>query len=368
MTARFSGARHGAAIRPMIDRCGIDRCGNDRCGNDRRGPLVAGAAALVACLTLTTTAWAQQQVQVQVQGQVQQARPAQAEAAGRQIEGIIQAEAAATVKAFNAGDAAAIAGMYLEAGELVDEDGNVFAGRAAVKDLFTKFFEKFPKAALDMEVTAARSIGDAVVVEEGVRRITAVADAAVAQMRYVAVRVKQADRWPIASYREFADDPTPTPREMLAALDWMVGDWVDESPEGRTAISYRWSEDGNFLLGEFNVAIGGKPGGKSVQRIGWDAVKGELRSWTFDSDGGFSEGEWGAGENGWIVKSEATMPDGSSGSATVMIAQQDADHFVIESTDRVIAGSAEPDFRVVVARKPPAPGAAEGGAKPVEGR
>jgi hypothetical protein len=62
------------------------------------------------------------------------------------------------------------------------------------------------------------------------------------------------------------------------------------------------------------------------------------------------------------------MPDGSSGSATVMIAQQDADHFVIESTDRVIAGSAEPDFRVVVARRPPAPGAAEGGAKPVEGR
>jgi len=357
MAARFGGAWKGTA---------------SLCRGDLLGAALLGG--VVACLAASSTASAQSPVHVKVQGQAQvqvqgqAVPPAQAEAGGRQVEGVIQAEAAATVKAFNAGDAGAIAGMYLDAGELVDEDGNVFSGRAAIKDLFTKFFAKFPQAALDMEVTAARAIGDAVVVEEGLRRITAVADAAVAQMRYVAVRVKQADRWPIASYREFADDPTPTPREMLATLDWMVGEWVDESPEGRTTISYRWSEDGNFLLGDFNVSIGGKPGGKSSQRIGWDAVEGQLRSWTFDSDGGFSEGEWGAGENGWIVKSEATMPDGSSGSATVTITQKDADHFVIKSSDRVIAGAAEPDFRVVVARKPPAPGAAEGGPKPVEGR
>jgi uncharacterized protein (TIGR02246 family) len=333
----------------------------------RRIALVGGMC--IVCLAVATAARAQNggqiggqpQTQTQSQSQTQAARPAPVAGNGGPVEAALRAEAAATIKAFNAGDAAAIAGTFLEAGELVDEDGNVFSGRAAVKDLFAKFFAKFPQATLDMEVTAARSIGDAIVVEEGVRRITAAADAAVAQMRYVAVRTKQADRWQIATYREFADDPTPTPREMLATLEWLVGDWVDESPEGRTAISYRWSEDGNFLLGEFNVAVGGKRAAKSVQRIGWDAVEGELRSWTFDSDGGFSEGEWGAGENGWIVKSEATMPDGSSGSATVTITQRDADHFVIASTDRVIGGAAEPDFKVVVARKPPAPAA--GGAE-----
>lgn len=332
-----------------------------------RGPGRGAVAMVVASLAaLACPAQAQVQVQAQAQNQTQAQTqaPAQRPAGTGAVEAAVRSDAAATVKAFNAGDAAALAGMYLDAGELVDEDGNVFSGRGAIKDLFTKFFEKFPQAVLDMEVAAVRPIGDAVVVEEGLRRITAAADAAVAQMRYVAVRVKQADRWPIASYREFADDPTPTPREMLAALDWLVGDWVDESPEGRTTISYRWSEDGNFLLGEFNVSVGGRPGGKSVQRIGWDAVEGQLRSWTFDSDGGFSEGEWGAGEKGWIVKSEATMPDGSSGSATVTITQRDADHFSIASTDRVIAGAAEPDFRVVVARKPPAPGTADGSSKP----
>jgi hypothetical protein len=91
-----------------------------------------------------------------------------------------------------------------------------------------------------------------------------------------------------------------------------------------------------------------------VQRIGWDPVEGTLRSWTFDSDGGFSEGEWMGTDDGWVVKSEATLPDGSIGSATVTIRPSDADHFVVESTDRIVGGAQEPDFKLVIARKPPA--------------
>jgi uncharacterized protein (TIGR02246 family) len=275
------------------------------------------------------------------------------------LETALKAEAQGTVKAFNAADAAGLAAAFLDAGELVDEDGNVYAGRPQIAALFKKFFERFPQAVLELEVTGSRPIGEGLAIEEGVRRITADAGAAAAQMRYVAVRLKQGDRWPIVSYREFADDPPPTPREMLAAVDWLVGDWVDESEDGRTAISYRWSEDGNFLIGEYNLTIGGRSVGKSTQRIGWDPVEGELRSWTFDSDGGFAEGEWAVTADGWIVKSEATMPDGTTGSATVTMTMKDADHFVVESTDRIVAGVEEPDFRLVVARKPPPPAAAK---------
>ncbi len=42
---------------------------------------------------------------------------------------------------------------------------------------------------------------------------------------------------------------------------------------------------------------------KSSQRLGWDPVQQKIRSWTFDADGGFSEGYWTPTENGWIVKS-----------------------------------------------------------------
>ncbi len=268
----------------------------------------------------------------------------------------IMAESEATVKAFNSGDAAALAAMFIDDGELVDEDGTVTESRAEIAALFDRFFTRFPKATLELEITDAREIGDVVVIEEGMRRITTDQGAATAQVRYVAVRTKQGDAWPLASYREFSDDPLPSPAEMLASLDWIVGDWLDESPDGTTQISYRWSDDGNFLIGEYNLSVGGKPTAKSVQRIGWDPVEGTLRSWTFDSDGGFSEGEWLGTDDGWVVKSEATLPDGTIGSATITIRPSDADHLVVLSTDRIIGGSEEPDFKLVIARRPPQPG------------
>jgi uncharacterized protein (TIGR02246 family) len=272
------------------------------------------------------------------------------------LEEAVVRESEITVKAFNAADAAALGGMFLETGELVDEAGNVHAGKAAITELFTGFFGKFPKASLEMVVDSARPVGDTLAVEEGQRRITT-ADGETAQVRYVAVRSKQGDRWPIASYHEFTDDPIPTPRQVLEGANWIVGDWVDESPEGRTEISFRWSDDGNFLIGDYTMSAAGAGVSKSTQRIGWDAVTGQVRSWTFDDDGGFTEGRWVPTDEGWMVLSEAAMPDGTAGSATLVITVKDADHLVVRGTDRIIGDVEEPDFEMTIARKPPQPGA-----------
>ena len=40
---------------------------------------------------------------------------------------------------------------------------------------------------------------------------------------------------------------------------------------------------------------------------------------------------------------------------TVTIRPSDADHFVVESTDRIVGGVEESDFKLVIARKPPQP-------------
>lgn len=284
--------------------------------------------------------------------------PVAPQAALSPLEQALVQESEATVKAFNAADAAALGGMFLENGELVDEAGNVHRGKTAITNLFTGFFGRYPKATLEMLVDSARPVGDTLAVEEG-RRLITTADGETAQVRYVAVRSKQGDRWPIASYREFGDDPLPTPREVLQAAGWLVGDWVDESPDGRTAISFRWSDDGNFLLGDYTMSAAGAGESKSTQRIGWDPVNGQLRSWTFDDDGGFTEARWDATDEGWVVKSEATMPDGVTGSATLVISVKDADHLVVRGTDRIIGGVEEPDFEMTIARKPPQPGVAK---------
>lgn len=273
------------------------------------------------------------------------------------VEAVEKAELA-TIAAFNKGDAAALAALFAEKGELVDENGNVFAGREQITRLFKAFFERFPKAELQMEVTGVRTVGDSLAIEEGVRLITVPDSDVAAQVRYAAVRDKVGDSWPIASYSEFADDPAPTPAEMLSAVSFLVGDWIDESPEGKTTINYRWEDDGNFLLGDYTLAVAGMPQSRSHQRIGWDPLEGVIRSWTFDSDGGYSTGEWVPTEAGWVIKSDATMPDGTTGSATVTVTPTDADHFIVRSSDRIIGGVDEPEFELTVARRPPQPEAA----------
>jgi uncharacterized protein (TIGR02246 family) len=326
-------------------------------------PAVLLPAVLLPVALLSTAATPTDAVGAEVQSVVVPAKatepaPATATAAASpDFEAVIRREEEATIKAFNAADANGMAALFMEKGELVDENGNVYTGREEIAAVFKSFFAKFPQAALAMDVTSVRTVGDSLAIEEGVRQITAGEGAVAAQVRYVAVRDKVGNNWPIASYREFADDPAPTAEEMLQPLSFLVGDWVDESPEGRTAISYRWSEDGNYILGDYVLSVGGQPESKSVQRIGWDPVVGVLRSWTFDSDGGFSQGEWTPVDDGWVAKTEATMPDGSTASATVMLVVKDQDHFVVRSIDRIVAGGEEPDFELMIARKPPQPAA-----------
>lgn len=268
----------------------------------------------------------------------------------------VRASGEQLVKAFNAGRAAEIAGMFMPRGELVDEVGTVSQGTKELNELFTKFFEKFPGAKLALDIESVRAVGSNLAIEEGTRFITA-GDDSRAQLRYTAVRVKAQDgKWLIASIREFADDPAPTPHDQLQVLGWLIGDWVSEGSDAVVKISYRWSEDKNFILGDYTMTVGGKPAMKSNQRIGWDPLAGKVRSWLFDGDGGFSEGVWTEVDDGWVIKSSTTNPDATAGSATIAVAFTDNDHFTMKGTDRIVGNAREPDFNLTIARQPPAAG------------
>jgi hypothetical protein len=138
-------------------------------------------------------------------------------------------------------------------------------------------------------------------------------------------------------------------------LAWIVGDWVNEGADGKAVISYRWSDDKNFLLGEFETSLTGQPQ-KSTQRIGWDPSIGRIRSWLFDTDGGFAEAYWTVVDDGAVIKSSSVNPDGTTATATLYITRKDKDHYTIEGTDRVIGDHVEDDFEITVARRPPAAG------------
>ncbi|HEY2838687.1 MAG TPA: DUF4440 domain-containing protein [Pirellulales bacterium] len=258
------------------------------------------------------------------------------------------------VAAFNAGKPDDISAMFLAKGELIDEEGTVYQGPQEIKDLLVAFFKNFPGAKLAIKVESIRLVGP-VAIDEGTRTMTTADGAVKSQFRYLAVWAKGENGWQLASFRDFSDDPVPTPRENLQPLAWLIGDWINEGEDGKVAIAYRWSEDKNFLLGEFIMTPADGAPRKSSQRIGWDPSVGKIRSWLFDSDGGFAEGAWTLVEDGVVIKSSSVNPDGSTASATMNITAKDKDHYTIEGTDRIVGDDLEDDFKITVTRRAPVP-------------
>lgn len=259
------------------------------------------------------------------------------------------------VKAFNAGKSEDVAGLFFDRAELTDDDGNVYKGRTEIKDVFTRFFQKFPGATSKMSPESVKFISPSLAIEEGGRTVSTKDGQATAATHYTFVKIKQQDQWKIASGTEVNDDSSLTPHDKLMPLAWLVGDWVDEGSDAVVQISCRWSEDKNFFLVDFNAKAQGKPGLKSNQRIGWDPLTQKVKSWVFDSDGGYGDGSWTQVEGRWVIKSNAVLPDGQSGSATIILEPRGKDSYVMKGFDRIRGDTAEPDFEVTIVRKPPEP-------------
>ncbi|HWL10918.1 MAG TPA: SgcJ/EcaC family oxidoreductase [Planctomicrobium sp.] len=254
------------------------------------------------------------------------------------------------IAAFNAGKADQVAALFSPDGEWIDESGAIYQGREEIQSILTEYFEKYQGAKLEIQVESVRIIGP-VAIEEGSREVQVGESGAKAIFRYIAVLAKGESGWQIVSLRDFDSSLPPTCRELLHPLSWLVGNWVNEGVDATVEIQYKWSEDGNFLLGEYVITRGGEAVLKCSQRIGWDPLVGAPRSWMFDSDGGFSEGRWTPVEEGWVIKSQAVLPDASTGSATITMKTENNDRFTMTGTERIAGGDRDEDFHVVIVRK-----------------
>src|SRR6185312_13752121 len=100
----------------------------------------------------------------------------------------------------------------------------------------------------------------------------------------------------------------------------------------------------------------GKPVMSGTQRIGWDPLARQIRSWIFESDGGHGEGLWARDGNQWIVKLSGALPTGRKATSTQVITFVSKDIARWKSVDRTVGGSLLPDIEeIVLVRKPPMP-------------
>jgi uncharacterized protein (TIGR02246 family) len=260
-------------------------------------------------------------------------------------------------KAYNAADAKGVANLFTEDAELVDENGNVTHGRAAIEALFVAAFEAKPGATMSIEVNSIRSIGSGLLVEDGTTTVTTAPGEFPERTRYTVVHIKQDGKWRMASARDISSI-APSNVERLQQLEWLIGEW-DESPDAVVTSTYRWSEDGNFIINEFSAKFAGRSVMAGTQRFGWDPLSNQIRSWMFDSTGGYGEGLWTRDGDRWVIKSRNVTNAGQVGTATNVLTRIDKDRWGWQSYDRMVGGTLTDEIeQVVVVRRPPQPDAA----------
>ncbi|QDU28966.1 hypothetical protein ETAA8_40720 [Anatilimnocola aggregata] len=138
----------------------------------------------------------------------------------------------------------------------------------------------------------------------------------------------------------------------LDTLDWLVGDWVNEDENRPIEFNCHFTKNGSFLVRSFRIITEKDVRMSGMQVIAWDPAQQSIRSWTFDSDGGFGEDTWTQSGNRYTIRAHYTLPDGGIASAINVFTFVDDNKCTWKSVSREIDGELQPDTdEVVLVRK-----------------
>ncbi len=217
-------------------------------------------------------------------------------------------------------------------------------------------FKARPAASIAISPATLRFLGPDVAVEEGQTQVIAGGGEPPSTRHYTVLFVKQGNRWLYSRVREEGEKGL-SHHQRLLELEWLVGDWLDESPDSVVHTTCRWTEDRNFLIRDFTIRVQGKPVMTVNERIGWDPATRQIQSWVFDSEGGHGSGLWSRNGNEWVIKSTGVLPDGRTATATHILTRINSQSARWASVERTVGDQVVPDHaEYMMVRRPPQPG------------
>jgi uncharacterized protein (TIGR02246 family) len=252
---------------------------------------------------------------------------------------------------FARGDMKAVAGLWTADADFLAADGTRIRGRAAIERAFAAMLVAAPKQTVKFDVVEIRRIAKSVALVDAVVRTTP--PRSLDRIPSVTFTlVEENGQWRIASAHETID-VVPAPAAHLQDLAWLVGHWQrEQSTAGHPMTSVcDWAANHSFLIRKFTSA--GK-GGRSLagtEVIGWDPRNNRIRSWSFDSTGGFGENVWLRQGKHWILQHTGTMADGDHVVASYIVTPVDAETITVEPRDHVLNGEPEPDGPTITMKR-----------------
>ena len=271
----------------------------------------------------------------------------------------LEKTAADFIVAYNNNDAAALAGLFTEQGEVADlEAKDVTTGRKQIQARYEEIFAEEKVPALAIEVESVRLVGTNLALEDGTLHFTAEGeDAPAKSATYSAVLQKNAEgAWQIASTRQLQDVTSPA-GHLADLASSLKGDWTGQKDGTRLDLAFGWDDSGQAVTGLLLVSKADAKPIKTTIRFAWDAARKTISCWTFDDAGGFAKADWTPIEGGWQIRTEGTTADGETMSANQTLVFEGKDAYNWSGKDRLIDGQSQPDTSVRIVRQSPEPAA-----------
>lgn len=267
-------------------------------------------------------------------------------------EAAIRKSVVSYVEAFNKGDFAAVAAHWSDDGEYVSSEGESFKGRKKIEAAFKTFFAENQGMKLQATPTSILFKSPNRAVETGIAIVTRPGENP-EEIRYTATHVKKAGVWKIATVKDEDSSGVLPSFDHLKDLEWLIGEWVDADEDSKVETTFRWARNKSFITSSYTVSAQGKIDLQGTLVIGWDPVRKTVRSWNFDSAGGFGEGTWSRRGNQWVVNATHVLGTGEKASSINTYTYVDDNTFTWQSIGREVGGVLMPNVDpVTVVRKP----------------
>lgn len=277
-------------------------------------------------------------------------------------EKVIRDAAAKYVEAYNRGDVDALVACYAKDATYDEGEGPVLVGSDQIRKAIADSLAANPGTKLSIDIKSIRFTKTRAI-EIGVATLTPAKGDAV-NVPYRAIHARQSDgKWLLTSVGPDVTAEGATSAGPLDELSWLLGSWHDAEANMNLSSVCRWDANHRFMVRTFVMKDQDRPTLEVTEIIGWDAADRVIRSWVFDSDGGFGQNTWSHRGDEWIISAKGTLADGGRASAVNIIRHIDDNTFTWSSTNRDVDGQMLPDVDDVKMIRDTEAQAATGGSK-----
>lgn len=248
------------------------------------------------------------------------------------------------IAAFNAGDAKKLASHWAPDAVYINPlTGSEVEGREAITNEMQAILQDVKGTRLTVDVESIQFISPGVAVEKGTSKLIS-PTGEIEESVYTAIHVKRDGKWYLDRVTEEEIPIVLSNYEHLKELEWIIGSWTDRNESGNVQTTCKWTKNKNFIIRYFTAQTQSLNDLSGMQIIGWDPARKQIRSWVFDSDGGFSEGRWTKKKDRWYVMLTGTLPDGRKSSSTNVFKLIDENQYKWQSVDRMVDGELQPNI------------------------